>query len=426
MKILLVLNKPNREIPIMESIKAEILKLNANAIIEIQEMCLPGFNKFVFKFKPDVILTFPFTCKGFSRWYYLFKYFLGARILSLRAEGVVDFTSETNIEWAVGFDNYGNNLVDLELFWGEKLAKVVGLKLVEQNKLSSLENIRVVGYPRLETYFKFKRDINLPKRIQNVVSKFNRNKIVLLITGFHLANYTKQDLHDAKDLDVENKLNELLEGVEISKRYRAEWISNIITASLQNPDSLIIVKKHPIEKLSDYKELDGIKNILLIHEDIQVDEIIPSVGAFFHYGSTALVDAYLTNIPSIYVNSIKNKHWYSDLGWPSTEKIDVTEIPQTIKKYLDDKMNYSQSSDVKRILKEIFNLEIGLPYEPSKHIAKIILEDKPFIQIPLWDKHLLFSIIRTQVDPIYWKIIGAFKRLKKIFNCSRTSTSKVN
>ena len=42
MKILLVLNKPNREIPIMESIKREILAINQDAVIEIKEMCAPG------------------------------------------------------------------------------------------------------------------------------------------------------------------------------------------------------------------------------------------------------------------------------------------------------------------------------------------------------------------------------------------------
>ena len=131
MKILLVLNKPNREIPIMESIKREILAINQDAVIEIKEMCAPGFNKFVFKFKPDVILTFPFTCEGFSRWYYLFKMFLGVKIISLRAEGVVDFSNEYNVQWAVGFDNYGSTLVDCELFWGGKLAQGVGQQLLQ-------------------------------------------------------------------------------------------------------------------------------------------------------------------------------------------------------------------------------------------------------------------------------------------------------
>jgi len=397
MKILLVLNKPNREIPIMESIKREILSINRDAVIEIKEMCAPGFNKFVFKFKPDVILTFPFTGEGCSRWYYLFKMFLGVKIITLRAEGVVDFSNEYNVQWAVGFDTYGSTLVDCELFWGERLAQIVGQQLLQQHKLSSMKRVKVVGYPRLEAYFGHNDQYMppLPSRIKQKLNCYKKEQIILFITGFHLANYTKQNLFDAKDLNAENKLDELLEAVEISKRYRSEWIANIIAAANENPNALIVVKKHPIEKRENYEALGGVSNILFIDEDIQVDEIIPYAGVFFHYGSTALVDAYLSKTPAIYVYSLNNKQWYPDMGWPSSLRVEVNDIPETVKHCLSGNVLFEMTLGIKRVLKEIFNIEEGRPYKPSREIAEIILDPAPPQKVRITDLYFLkaFAVI---------------------------------
>lgn len=412
MKILLVLNKPNREIPIMESIKREILAINQEAVIEVREMCAPGFDKFVFKFKPDVILTFPFTCEGFSSWYYLFKMFLGVKIISLRAEGVVDFSNEYNVQWAVGFDSYGSTLVDYELFWGGKLAQGVGQQLLQQHKLSSMDRVKVVGYPRLEAYFGHNDQHKpaLPPRIEQKLSGYKKEQIVLFITGFHLANYTKQNLFDAKDLNAENMLDELLEAVAISKRYRSEWIANLIAAANENPQALIVIKKHPIEKREDYEAFNSIDNILFIYEDIQVEEIIPYASVFFHYGSTALVDAYLSKIPAIYVYSQKNKQWYSDLGWPSSKRVEVGSIPVAVKNHLTRNLLFEASPDITRVLKEIFNIEDGKPYRPSREIAKIILDPAKPQKIKITDRHFLRALARVIFFQISWRANRLFKK----------------
>lgn len=412
MKVLLVLNKPNREIPIMESIKREILSIDRNAVIEIKEMCVPGFNKFVFKFKPDVILTFPFTCEGFSRWYYLFKKFLGVKIISLRAEGVVDFSSEFNIQLHVGRDDYGTTLVDYELFWGGKTANVIGQQLSQQRKLSSMERVKIVGYPRLEAYFgdnDYHKPV-LPLRIKQKLSDYKQEQIILFVTGFHLANYTKQNLFDAKDVNVENRLDELLESVEISKRYRSEWIANVITAANENPHALIIIKKHPIEKKEDYEAFMDIDNILFVYEDIQIDEIIPYASLLFHYGSTALVDSYLSEIPAIYVYSLKNKQWYSDLGWPSSLRVEVNDIPITVKNCLSGNLKFEITSDINHVLKEIFNIEEGKPYRPSTEIAKIILDPVPPQKIKMTDPYFLSSLAYVILSPVYLRIVHRLKK----------------
>lgn len=395
MRILLVINRPSREAFVMEAIKQEILKINHNAIVEVRQRFTPKFNKFVFKFKPNVILTYPFTSETLSRWFYLFKMFLGSKIICFRTEGVMDFQSSYELERFVGYDSYGKELVDYELSWGEKFARVVGGELVKRGKLYSLKQFKVVGHPRLESYFN--DDLNekrLPSRIVGKLSKYEKNKVVLFITGFVMADYTRDDMFNAKDMGGEDRINDALEGAEIIKKFRIDWIDNIISAANKNPNALFIVKKHPLEKKQDYMEqLSGENNILYVYEDIQMSDIIPYAGVYFHYGSTSLIDAYLSQVASIYVSSKNNKGWYSDLGWPSTKSIDVESVIDTVNDFLMGNIFFENSDEIRRVKKEMFNLVDGKEYKPSKEIAEIIMEATPPKRIKITDPYFLKALL---------------------------------
>jgi surface carbohydrate biosynthesis protein len=417
MRILLVLNKPNREMAIMEAIKKEILFLAPNAHVEIWEMCTPVFNKDVLKFKPAVILTFPFTCTGFASWYYLFKLLFGCKILSLRAEGVVDFSTEYMVQWAIGFDHYGKQLVDYEIFWGSQVGEIIGQNLIKQGKLSTMERVKIIGYPRLESYFAgadFSKLRQLSSRIAERISNYPKKNIVFFATGFHFANYSRQDLFDAKDLDAENRIDLLLDGVEIAKRYRQDWIDGIIQTARQNPELLIVSKKHPIEKNDDYAIFEQIPNILYIYEDIDIQHIMPFTGLFFHYGSTSLVDSYLSKVPSVYVYSKNNKAWYADMSWPSSRKIDVSQIPALVQEHAAAGIPFVITPEITAILKKVFNIEEGKPYRPSRKIAELILQEDAAQKIPLTDIHLwksLVSVFITSVILLTGKIIKKVLRM---------------
>lgn len=407
----------------MESIKRELISLRHDAIVEIREMDSPHFNRFVLKFRPQVILTFPLSCKGYSRWYYIFKLLLDTKIFSFRAEGAVNFDFEYSVAWSVGYDSYGKTLVDYELFWGEKLGKIVGHHLVQQGKLSSMDRVKTVGYPRLEAYFENdpRSEPLLPSRIREKLSHYPKTKIVFCITGFHLADYSKQDLFDAKDLDAENRLDELLEAVNISKRFRSEWIANIIRSAEENPEALIIVKKHPIEKCEDYDVLREINNILYIYEYIQVQDLISYAGIFFHYGSTAVVDAYLAGVPSIYAYSEANKEWYADLGWPSTLKVPISEMGNTIKNFLSGSIHYRSTPEMRKTLKEIFDLEPGQPYHPAHKVAEILLDPTPPQKIYLSDLFFWISLLSIIWDQTFGRILYCLKNTfsRKLGNASK-------
>jgi surface carbohydrate biosynthesis protein len=391
-KILLVINKLNRELPVMEAIKREILAIKPEAIVEIREQFAPGFNfpKLVFSFNPSVILTFPFKPIGFSHWYYVFKFFLGIKIISFPTEGVLNFSSERWVEGACGLDKYGKTLVDNELFWGEWTAKNSAKHLLVQGKISCEERVKVCGYPRLEPYFNndSQQKPLLPERILHEISGFSKKQIVLFITGFQIANYTDQDFVNAQDLNMEKYPHVFLSAREMAKRFRLKWIENVKKTALENPEILIVCKKHPIEKMEDYDEYADIDNILYIYEDIQVNDIVPYAGIFFHYGSTTLVDSYLSQIPSISVSTDESSEWYSDPGWPSSDKIDVEEIPETVKKFLAGGISFEFTPEIAQVLKDIFNIELDKPYKPSKDIAKIVLDLQPPQKIQLIDPYL--------------------------------------
>jgi surface carbohydrate biosynthesis protein len=421
LKILLVLNKPNREMPIMEAIKSEILFKKKDSIVKIIDYPTVFDIRFVVKFAPDVILTFPFTCAGSASPYYIYKYIFNTKIICLRAEGVLSLLSERELAWAAGFEDYGSTLVDLELFWGEGMAMAIGNLLLKQKKISSLSRVKIVGYPRLEKYFLKNADsFPLPQYIIEKYEAYPVKNRLLFITGFHLSNYTVKNLFDAKDLDAENNLDFLLDGVSIAKRYKIEWIDKIICLAKAFPDLLFIVKKHPVELIDDYCRLGNIFNILYIHEDIDVADIMKNIGLFFHYGSTSLVDSYLSNIPSIYIYSNLNKSWYADLGMPSTARYELNDLDSAIKNYLNGIINFTLTDDIKNSLFSLFNIKLGTPYVPSQSIANFIIDSSVPKKIKIYDYYLIKAITNLTFQIILSKVYRMYSILKGFF-CKKLS-----
>lgn len=415
MNILLVLNKPNRESVIMEAIKTEILNFDNNARVRIQEFNRT-FIRDILQFKPNVIVTFPMTCLGLSSIYYIFKLLFKCSVVCFRAEGIFDFNSPKNIEAHIGYDKYGPRLVDYEIFWGERPAKVLGDVLIRQKKLRSDGNIKYYGYPRLERYFSQKDKpalAVLPKRVAEKIATYSKDKIVFFITGFHFANYTKSDLYAAKDLDAEHRCEELLQIVDVIKSFRKQWVMAVFESAKAHPDLLFMVKKHPIEKIEDYTTFLDHKNILYIYEDIDIADLMPLTGLFFHYGSTSLADTYLSGIPSVFVYSDNEqcRAWYPDMGWPSTSQVHVSSIPQKIDEFISGKLVFRFTPDMSQVLKDNFNFERDAAYRPSAEIAQLLLNCRPTPRI-YWSDIYFWKAIYIYSARFFWKKLEKF--IKKI------------
>ncbi|MDC0190302.1 hypothetical protein OAJ77_03620 [Rhodospirillales bacterium] len=437
-RLLCVVNKPQRENPVFDHLEAHLASEFEGW--EILVLWLHGEPRFLVKaltFFPTVVITFPLTGRGLSLSSYIIKYLTKSALLCYRTEQNIDFRSRQQVKWLVGMDKYGDTLVDYEVFWGISAAEIIGPELLKQNKLSSLDKVRVVGYPPYESYFSgTSHSINhqeLPNSMANLISGYKKDNSFLFITGFHLADYSMEDFINAGDcFDPDSKTlhddkAEAVLGTKKSKKFRELWINNILVAAKRFSDHLFIVKIHPIEEEifktwrepSPYNRLANSKNIIVIGTELSIGNLLPHVSRFFHYGSTAISEAYLKKIPSIFVTSQElysggkdsTSNWfYSDNGSPNDDDIDIINLCDFIERRIEPKTQPDHSDQVKNLLFGLFNItEANLlgtkPYEPSKEIAKLLenIVNEPSRQISSKDKFLHSALVKAHVmeDELY-------------------------
>lgn len=391
-RVLFVLNKPNRELAIMNAICREIAALAPQTVTRV----IPYDGSFVDQvvaFHPDVVLTFPMTSVTLAAPYYVFKHLFGTRVFCFRAEGIIDPASPSSVANHVGYDRYGATLVDGEIFWGPGPAKLIGDALVACGKLSSMQRVHCFGYPRLERYFGVPPAEGLmamPAEIAARLAATPRERTVLLATGFHFANYTREMIFAAKDLDAENRCDELLRIIEQVKRFRAGWIDAVLHAARENPDLLFVLKKHPIERREDYAALEGLANVLYVWQDIDIGDLIERAGVFFHYGSTSLADTYLARVPAVYVHSREAEchQWFPDMDWPSARSLTPEQIPDAVREFRAGRIALDETDPrIRAVLEFNFNIRSGESYRPSRKIAEFLLQEHPAQSIPLHDQY---------------------------------------
>ena len=391
-RIAFVLNKPNRELPIMNAVRREIAAIapeTATKIVHYDDR----FMDEMLGFRPDVVMTFPMISVTLAAPYYVFKHLFGTRVFCFRAEGIIDPNSPNSVANHVGYDRYGPSLVDGEIFWGPGPARLIGAALLASRKLSASERIKCFGYPRLERYFGIPPapgTAELPAGVAARLAQHGRARSVLLATGFHFANYTREMIFAAKDLDAENRCVELLSIIEEVKRFRSTWIDSVLRAAAEHPDLLFVLKKHPIERREDYAALESAANVLYIWQDVDIGDLIERTGVFFHYGSTSLADTYLARVPAVYVHSREAAchNWFPDMGWPSARSVASDQIPQAVREFRAGRLAHDpRDPKVREVLEFNFNIRDGEAYRPSRQIAELLLEDEKAQRPSLFDAH---------------------------------------
>ncbi len=395
-RILLVLNKTNREMPAMAAIRNRIQALDPHSVTKI----IPfdgNFMRDAAAFRPEVILMFPMGSIGVSRLVYLLKLRFGCRVVCFRSEGILDPQSPQSISNHIGFDRFGTKLVDAEIFWGPGPAELIGGALIGQKKLSSAERIRYFGYPRLERYFRdsgVERLALLSEAILAKLQQYRRDQVVLVITGFHFANYSSADLFGSGDLDAENRYEELLTIVDRVKRYREEWKDAVRKSARAHSDLLFVVKKHPNEGRADYLDLEPEPNVIFIADDVDFGDILERSGLLVHYGSTAAAEAYIARIPTVYACSADPvlQDWFPRMGWPSSLSILIGNLESAIQKFIAGELSGEASREIDRVLEWNFNVRPGVEYRPSQDIAAFLLADERGQRIPWWDKFMWRSL----------------------------------
>ena len=381
--ILLVFNKKNREEDYLKLIKKEIENTNEYKVIISPRTPSKKLILNVLKYRPKSILTFPFTAKDSSPIFYILKFILKFKLVTLRTEGVMYYNIPKNIKWHLGNENYDKNLIDLEIFWGDKQRETLGKNLIKKNKIENKDRLITIGYPRIE-----------------LIETIKENKIIskgylLFATGFHLANYKKKSIFEGKDIPTDkDSLDHAQHMIEISKTLRSKFIKEIENTAAHS-DLIFYIKIHPIENKEDYIFKNVNSNIIVIKDEYQISELVKNCDFFFHYGSTTLIDAYIHKKPSFYYYYKESKTYYPDLNWPNNKILNLDNLKEFIVNNEMNQFKFKISKEIKDVMKEEFNYSFSKTYKPSKEIASHLLSNNEVLRISLFDKYLWFSIFKS-------------------------------
>ena len=403
-RILCIVNKPTREITLFETLENRISIEHKDWKFFTIWWQDPNFLEKVCAFMPSAVITFPMTASGLSWFSYAIKYITKSPVLCYRTEGNINFNSPSQVKWLVGMDKYNDRLVDYEMFWGNESAQIIGSELIHQGKLTSMDRALVVGFLNYEPYLKELTKISRSsgsRNFQKHIRRYSKEKTLLFVTGFHIGDYSKEDLFKAQDcFDLDSgtlaeDVAEALDGVHRAEKFRKLWIDNILSVSKQFSEYLFIVKSHPIEEeifvhnsaKSPYERLGKQSNICLIKNEMSISDLLPYADKFFHYGSTAQSESYFNNVHTVLIKSrnlypkIKGHPpsiWdYDDKGWPNDETVDITELTEYMETYTPAKQLPETTDKIKPLLYDLFditddNLEGFTPYQPSKKIIKVL------------------------------------------------------
>jgi len=389
-KIILVINKLEREKRSMEMIKNKLIYLNNNVEVKIIHSLDKQFFPTLITFKPDIVVTFPFTAVMTSTRYYILKYLLNFHLVVLRTEGLILICDEFHLNLMTGKEQYGNNIVDYEIFWGAESAKIIGNILLQQNKLSHKNRIKYFGAPSFEN---FNVPDTLPDDIQSKLRLFEKEKTLLIATGFHYAEYSEADIINAGDLVEKNSQNFINEYVnwlsflDKCKLFRYMWINIIDLCAKQNPDMAFVIKNHPLEinvikvknRPDPYACLKKHNNVILINRPLPVKDIIQKCGVLFHYGSTTMLEAYLNGVPSVYVESKDIRkvdgsiNPFGVMDIPSTISIDILQLPDFINSLMNRPVHFEESEKIDTFLERQVCFSKNVPYRPTESIATFLL-----------------------------------------------------
>lgn len=400
MNLLLVMNKKEREGLIMRKIAHWAKTLDPAAVIRIVHYSKPGMLQEVLAFNPQVMLLFPLTSTGASRLPTILKAACGTTVVTLETEGGTGYdTSHDYLKQFVGYDKYSSDLVDYSLYWGPHDARHIGGLFLEEGKIAGPERNLTFGYPLYEVYASetllAREQDRLAPSIQEELDKYPDDKRLLFVTGFHTADYSKEDCITAADLfdtecDYTKELETVLLRVEREKLRRDQWIQAIRTLAERRPDIQCVIKTHPIEIVfkkargaDHYGELATLPNVALIPDnDATICQLLGRSKALVHYGSTVVAESYLLNRASIFVFCPRLHGAYEAYyrqsrdpkGWPSTHATTIDGLGPVVDGLLETQGTHCpRPAGADAVLLDFFNLTDPAAYLPSRAIAAFLM-----------------------------------------------------
>ncbi len=411
-RILFLYNNYEREYTNIELICHELK--NKNVKVFVEGIIDKNLVKKLFYIKPHIVFTFPITTQNQIYIYEILKVCFHSIIITFTTEGLLDYHDKDIVKTWVGFYDYSPTLIDYHAYWGRLAAKYIGQELFKQDKILGKYQIKVFGNPMYEK-------VNKENKYTTIIKDDIREK-VLILTGFSITLYSKQDLINAQDVvKIEGKSKkEILEDkvfkktcerIEEEKIYCQKYIYQIINAAYENPNILFIVKLHPQEilikksrskKIEYLDKLKNIDNIYIIDKSIPIGVLLPYCGLLVHYGSTSDLESYIYKVPTLKLelNNVSNKYaveanrltqstFYADIDDESAISKCVMELKKKGNLFKENTITQQQLYDYMNYIDEY-------SYKPSRKIADFLCGklkyNKPKINIKELYKMINFMI----------------------------------
>jgi hypothetical protein len=389
--IMLAYQKESRDRLLFESIGARILAQAPEVRLCVTSIIDPMVVLLAKQMGVTDCFIYPMTSVGLHRDPLRIKALTGCRVLSMRSEGTMVYDSPKQLKFQAGMDRYPATLVDRELFWGPRMAQLVGQEMMRQDKLTSLDRVEVVGYPKLEAYFDADglyappSDLPLTSDTRAFIAGAAREKVVLVISGFYFADYTEEEIFRAGDMDPETSLSELLSDVNAVRLFRDRVIAGIEQAVRAHPDVRIIVKLHPIEvdlvfkggKAWPFATLSDLPQVHFVGINESIEALVSVSGLLVHYGSTCALDAFLMQVPTMRLKNPESRIFYVDDGRPADILALSCDFGEALSEWLTAPVPFAFTEDIRRTLWEDAAIDLDKPYQPIQRIVDLILADEP-------------------------------------------------
>ncbi len=248
----------------------------------------------------------------------LIKIVRKCKIVCLCREGLEDFDDPLIVDKRLGGYTFSDKIIDYIFYWGEKPRKIMGNAMIKKHQISSFDRVGISGYI-MYNWEVIGRQYTGEElaRIESFCSNFSRN--ALFVTAFF---FPEDPIEDAKIYHLfpihgtpeekkeysEFLINKKNRNVAYAKRY----LQNIIDYALNHKDVGLLVKLHPVE-ISEgnmeitkiYEKMKQINNIYIISEFVPLFLLLKNMFVMFHYGSTTAIEAYLNDVPVVYVDGNK-------------------------------------------------------------------------------------------------------------------------
>lgn len=430
-KILFLYHMEERELLQIKYICKEIQKIDSTAQVEYRQFT--GGCEYALQFMPDIIVTIPPRTELNSDLLTNVKLITNAVIVSATTEGLDDYSSEFSLNSRLGFNTYSINLVDYYIYWGEKASRIFSERLLQSEKVTSIDRIKTFGYILYDKQA-LANDENLQSLKKNICEwtrKFERT--ITFVTGFDKDEITVDDRIEegsvssinATEEEREHEIELIKEAIAKNKYYCNQYLHAIEYLAEKYPTIGFCIKLHPNELLAmkegncaRYEKFRNSSNVLVVDYPVSISAILSESSMLVHYGSTTAMEAYLYKVPSIQVTSERGREkvfCYGRVMFESTAYVSVDQVEE-IESFIQNRLEFKRIPSIDQMLKESFNFDIEQPYNPATWFAEFYTSELKLQKLDKSDAEVKKALDSgwgfMMRKRIYVKMIKSFVRLK--------------